>query len=165
MLAFAYSKSGNVVEEQTLFTYSGEEPPECQLARNVATINQYLSNYGALKPVGGARHPSLAMYALHHEIGCELGVRFITKIIHESELWQKRTLPSLALEAAQLMQHSQQPCELAGLTFVLKRNGEAMVFFTENHELDLVMSSLEVQSRMMTLREGAQVLRGHFLLA
>jgi hypothetical protein len=163
VLAFAYSKPRNVVEDQTLLFDSGEKP-ECSLLNSVKVINEHLENYGQLKAISSPRLSHLAIFGLHHQIGCELGVRFVVKIIHEAELWQKRTLPPLALEGASVINALRDESELAGITIVLKRNGEPMVFFTEHYELDMSMSTLEAQSRMMTLREGAQVLRGHFLL-
>ncbi|CCQ10680.1 hypothetical protein PALB_15470 [Pseudoalteromonas luteoviolacea B = ATCC 29581] len=152
------------MEEQTLLFAAGETP-ECGLSKSVDVINAHLTNYGELKAVHVPRLPNLALYGLHHQIGCELGIRFIIKIIHEAELWQKRTLPPLSLEAASVISQATNQGELAGMTLVLKRNGEPMVFFSEQHELDMAMSTLEAQSRMMTLREGAQILRGHFLLS
>lgn len=163
MFAFAYSKSRNVVEQQALLIEASEKP-ECSLSNSVKVINDHLANFGELKAISGARLVNVALFGLYHQIGCEVGIRFAVKIMHEAELWQKRTLPPLGLEATPLMDELSHS-ELAGITLVLKRNGEPMVFFTEAHELNQTMSSLEAQSRMMTLREGAQVLRGHFLLS
>jgi hypothetical protein len=163
VFAFAYSKSRNVVEQQALLIEAGEKP-ECSLSNSVKVINDHLANFGELKAISGLRLSNLALFGLYHQIGCEVGIRFVVKIMHEAELWQKRTLPPLGVESTPIIAE-QSHTELAGITLVLKRNGEPMVFFTEAHELEMTMSTLEAQSRMMTLREGAQVLRGHFLLS
>ncbi|MEK0162051.1 hypothetical protein WLQ65_23385 [Pseudoalteromonas piscicida] len=133
------------------------------IEQSVMQLNSLIDEVGYLqhnKPILG----SAQSYDLFHQIGCESGIRFVVQVISENELWQKRQIPAIVDDfetegVGCLFKH-----DVSGILFVAKRNSEPMMLFIADEELGMPQSSLEVQSRMMTLRDGAVMLKSHFLV-
>ncbi|WP_255230718.1 hypothetical protein [Pseudoalteromonas sp. HM-SA03] len=134
------------------------------IEQSIMQLNSLIEEVGYLRVNQSTVDSGARSYDLFHHIGCESGARFIVKVISENELWQKRQIPAIVdcLEAEGvgcLFKH-----DVSGILFVAKRNSEPMMLFIEGEELAMAQSSLEIQSRMMTLRDGAIMLRSHFLI-
>ncbi|ALU43653.1 hypothetical protein [Pseudoalteromonas rubra] len=129
------------------------------LTECVAQLNQYMSGTGCLQYDSclPSAHGSVPLQRCD---GVEVS-ECVIGIISENALWQTRTLPPLMLKehAGQLTNTAHD--HMLGITFITKRNGEPMLFFTEHYEQHLALSTIEVQSRMMTLRDAAILLKGY----
>ncbi|TMP35749.1 hypothetical protein CWC00_03455 [Pseudoalteromonas rubra] len=129
------------------------------LTNCVAQLNQYMSGAGCLQydhclPSAHGSVP-LLRYDGVEVSECVIG------IISENALWQTRTLPPLVMkdQTGRLTPSAHE--QTLGITFITKRNGEPMLFFTEHYEQHLALSTLEAQSRMMSLRDAAVLLKGY----
>ncbi|WP_125718666.1 hypothetical protein [Pseudoalteromonas rubra] len=129
------------------------------LTECVAQLNQYMSGAGSLQYDSHLPSAHDSVPLLRYD-GVEVSECMIG-IISENALWQTRSLPPLLMkEDTGRLAHSHHEQTL-GITFITKRNGEPMLFFTEHYEQHLALSTLEVQSRMMTLRDAAILLKGY----
>ncbi|MEJ6476729.1 hypothetical protein [Pseudoalteromonas piscicida] len=162
LLATRFSDKGFKVIKG--FAASQEQGSGMQLIeRSVMQLNNMISDAGYLQ-ANQAVLGNAQSYDLFHQIGCESGARFVVQVVSENELWQKRQLPALldcheSPSTSCLFQK-----DLSGILFVAKRNSEPMMLFIAAEELAMPQSSLEIQSRMMTLRDGAIMLKSHFLI-
>ncbi|TMN45861.1 hypothetical protein CWC03_01005 [Pseudoalteromonas sp. S2755] len=160
MLATRFSDKGFKVIKG--FAASHEQGLGMQLIeRSVMQLNSLIDEVGYLQlnqlTLGRAQS-----YDLFHQVGCESGARFVVQVISENELWQRRQIPAIVDDFETVGCVVKR--DVSGILFVAKRNSEPMMLFIEAEELALPQSSLEVQSRMMTLRDGAIMLKSHFLV-
>ncbi|GEK10520.1 hypothetical protein [Pseudoalteromonas peptidolytica] len=163
LLATRFSDKGFRVIEG--FAASHEQGSGMQLIeRSVTQLNKLIRDIGYLLQAEQDLPTAPKAYDLYHQIGCESGARFVVQVVSENELWQKRQIPAILdtivpNHTGCLFQH-----DVSGILFVAKRNSEPMMLFIEAEELAMPQSSLEIQSRMMTLRDGAMMLKSHFLI-
>ena len=162
LLATRFSDKGFKVIKG--FAASQEPSSGMQLIeRSVLQLNNLIDEVGYLHS-NEVELSNAKTYDLFHQIGCESGARFVVQVISENELWQKRQIPAIAdyqeLEGSGCLYRH----DVSGILFVAKRNSEPMMLFVAGEELAMPLSSLEIQSRMMTLRDGALLLRSHFLI-
>ncbi|MCG7540876.1 MULTISPECIES: hypothetical protein [Pseudoalteromonas] len=162
LLATRFSDKGFKVIKG--FAASHEQGLGMQLIeRSVIQLNSLIDEVGYLQlnqlTLGRAQS-----YDLFHQVGCESGARFVVQVISENELWQKRQIPAIIDDFETEGVGCLFKRDVSGILFVAKRNSEPMMLFIEAEELALPQSSLEVQSRMMTLRDGALMLKSHFLV-